>query len=210
MSQHAGGMQLSSPSFWGWGCQVQGSKWTETLHFFPLWMGGSSMAHLGPIPTKTTSAKEQGVFSHGNLCSSIIGELLQERKWSKIENLSIDDSYTSWRGNKGCSKPGSYCLHSKKPDLVAFPIGNLSRKGKNSINIVTELPFNALVMVTEHKSTWKEMSRRSEHCHCLCWISSMDKGIESPTCYQHLLLTVVTNRVPCLSVWTRQRAAQSW
>lgn len=67
-----------------------------------------------------------------------------------------------------CSKNCPYCLLDKKTELIAFPVGNLSRKGKESGNIVTDLPFNVSETVTEHEGTLKEPSRGSERCHCLC------------------------------------------
>lgn len=72
-----------------------------------------------------------------------------------------------------------YCLHSKEPEWVAFPVGSLSWKGKDSINNVTELPFNISEMVTEQKGTLKELSRGHECFDCLCGVSSPNKGIWS-------------------------------
>lgn len=84
---------------------------------------------------------------YGNYCSRV-GFKYNEKPY-----------YKCFGGEKLVLKTRPYCLHSKEPEWDAFPVGSLSGKGKDSINNVTELPFNISEKVTEQKGTLKEVSR---------------------------------------------------
>lgn len=161
----------------GDGCKV-GNK-HKAHHFLTLYKEGSPVIHSGAITNKNTSVKKQSIWSWQSVLQQSIEITTVEKVLNKMKNHIINDSRRFWRGKKWCSKTNPYCLHSKEPELVAFPVGSLSWKGKDSINIVTELPFNVSEMVTEHKGTLKEVSRGCKCFHCLCGISSLNKGIQS-------------------------------
>lgn len=125
---------------------------------------------------KNTSVKDQSIWSWQSKLQQSMEVTVVEKVLNKIKKLIINYTWKVW-----CWKSSPYCLHSHEPELAAFPVGSLSWKGKDSINIGTELTLNISEMVTKHKGTLKELSRGHECFHCPCGVSSLNKGIQSPS-----------------------------